>query len=248
MFKTSLNTLSEFNTYEKIVAYIFKYDTEIMYSYEEKLKLLNVLVKFKYRLDEGLINYNFNEDDISLILTDTSLVIKYINNLYNNEINPSLYGKYDANKEMMNLLYNLRNLTVVFDIDFKENAKDIYFFLLNNVNFKEDFKLYSIDKDYIHFSSKNATIYYFSYLNKEYTLKKYNYMLEPINKYEKEEISIPDYLESEYEDFLDSISYMIPDIIKQKKIKKLNSLQEYLLSSFVVNEEKYNLEIELNRV
>ena len=59
---------------------------------------LNVLVKFKYRLDEGLINYNFNEDDISLILTDTSLsnvnsnfkffsgyyslVIKYINNLY----------------------------------------------------------------------------------------------------------------------------------------------------------------------
>ena len=261
-FFNHLNTLSEFNTYEKIVAYIFKYDTEIMYSYEEKLKLLNVLIKFKYRLDEGLINYNFNEDDISLILTDTSLsnvnsnfkffsgyyslVIKYINNLYNNEINPSLYGKYDANKEMMNLLYNLRNLTIIFDIDFKENAKDIYFFLLNNVNFKEDFKLYSIDKDYIHFSSKNATIYYFSYLNKEYTLKKYNYMLEPINKYEKEEIKIPDYLESEYEDFLDSISYMIPDIIKQKKIKKLNSLQEYLLSSFIVNEDKYNLEVKFD--
>ena len=53
-------------------------------------------------------------------------------------------------------------------------------------------------------------------------------------------------IENEYEDFLDSISYMIPDIIKQKKIKKLNSLQEYLLSSFVVNEDKYELEIEFD--
>ena len=33
-FFNHLNSLSEFNTYEKIVAYIFKYDTEIMYSYE----------------------------------------------------------------------------------------------------------------------------------------------------------------------------------------------------------------------
>ena len=38
--------------------------------------------------------------------------------------------------------------------------------ILNNITFKEDFKLFSINKDYIHFSSSNALIYYFSYENK----------------------------------------------------------------------------------
>jgi len=143
-------------------------------------------------------------------------------------------------KNLFNILSILKDISI-FELDI-DNFEIILKHTINTY-LLDNYYYHHYDKDkFIYFSINNARIYLIITKNNNLSLKKYDYLLDPLDSNETEELYLNDDLEYIYESYLEDIKDLIPTITKEKKIKQLNNLQNYLLSSLVVNEIKYNID------
>lgn len=222
--------------------------------------IINYALKYGFNIEHILNKYRVNEEFIEKSISTLTLVslnnnLKILNN-YQDKIKDNINAivKNDlasnntnyllTSKNLYNTLNELNDLSI-FELDIEDF--EIILRHIINTYLKDDsyFKEYDKNK-YIYFSVNNARIYLITILNTSLNIKKYDYLLDPLDSNENEEIYLSEHLEYLYSLYLKDIENMIPTIIKDKKIKQLNNLQNYLLSSLITNEIKYSLGVELS--
>lgn len=221
---------------------------------------INYALKYGFNIehiiDKYQVNDNFIENSIptlnfTSLNNNLKLLQKYqtqikdnINTIVRNDLKSNNSNYLLTSKNLYNILSKIDNISI-FELDI-ENYELILKHIINTyLSTDRYFKIYDKNK-YIFFSINNASVYLINIMNNHLSIKKYDYLLDPIDPNESEEIYLFDELENLYLDYLKDIDNQIPNIIKEKKIKQLSNLQNYLLSSLITNEIKYDLEVEVS--
>ena len=240
IFSTLYNPRSHFELndfeLELIINYALKYGVNISHI-QNKYKVNNDYII------NSLSNLTFNSllNNINLINTYPETIKNNLNNIISNDLKDNNYNYLLTSKNLYKILSLVPNISI-FELNI-DHFDIIIKHMINNY-LKEDkyYTKYDVNKD-IYFSISNASVYLIT-IN-PLTIKKYDYQLEPIDSIENEEIYLSNDLENLYLNYLKDIEELIPSIEKEKKIKQLTNLQNYLLSSLITNEIKYSFQLEL---
>lgn len=227
------------------------FEIEIIINYALKYGYSIKSILNKYNVKSDLIRNSFSILSISALMNNEYLLEDYSNeikenfevliknDLVNNNSNYLL-----TSKNVYNLVNKLDNISIL-ELDVNNNETLLKYII--NQYLKEEEYFVNYDKHtYLYFSRSNARIYLINMSNGKLSIKKYDYLLDPIESNNTIELNLNEELESVYGNYLIEIEDLIPSIIKEKKIKQLTNLQNYLLSSLITNEIKYDLEIELS--
>lgn len=222
---------------EKIIYYALKYSLNIEHLYD------------KYNLD-NIIENNINKISLSSLINNPK-IIKYheelikdnLNYLINNELENTKFNYPITSINLYKLINKLSNICI-FDLDFNKFNFLIKYIITTCLS--NDKYLHKLEENkYIYFSIDTAKIYVIKLLINEVKIIYYDYQLEPLDLNEYEELLLPIEYDDIYNSYLDDIHDLIPEIQKNKKLKQLNNLQKYLLSTLITNDIKNNLKVEL---